>query len=342
MTGFKLNTLGESGNRVGIDVGTFSVKMLQISGPPDRPSIAAIGYRDISGLPAGELSDSIRSLADEAGVSSKDAHISISGPSVIVRFISLPRMDDNALKGAIRYEAEKFIPYNVSDCTIDFQTLRKDDKDNKINILLVAAKKDYVLEKIKIVEKAGFAVKVVDVDSFAIANAFLRNHPAGISDKSFAVLNIGAAYTNLSILKGESIFFSRDIALGGNDFTFSIAKKFGIDQKEAQGLKVRTPKDKEAAVSDCIKSVFNDLMDEVKLSFGYYENQAGKGIDEIYISGGGSDIIGLEQMFEEGLGSKPLSWNPIKFLEPSSAGGKPGMPDKAPISFCVAAGLLVR
>lgn len=342
MTGFKFNTFGESGNRVGIDVGTSSVKILQISGAPDKPSIAAIGYRDISGLSAGELSDSVKSLADEAKVSSKDAHISISGPSVIVRFVLLPRMDDNALKGAIRYEAEKFIPYNVNDCTIDFQTLRKDDKENKLNVLLVAAKKDYVLEKVRIVEKAGFAVKVVDVDSFAIANAFLRNHPAGVSDKSFAVLNIGATYTNLSILKGESIFFSRDIALGGNDFTFSISKKLGIDQKAAQEIKVNTPKDKEASVSDCIKGVFSDLMDEVKLSFGYYENLAGKGIDEIYVSGGGSNIIGLSQMFEEGLGSKPNTWNPLEFLEPSSEGDGSGTPDKAPMSFCVAAGLLVR
>jgi len=342
VTALRSKTRGESGNRVGIDIGTSSVKILQISGPPDKPSIAAIGYRETSGLSAVELSDSIKSLADEAKVSSKDAHISISGPSVIVRFISLPRMDDNALKGAIKYEAEKFIPYNVNDCTLDFQTLRKDDKDNKFSVLLVAAKKDYVLEKIRTVEKASFSVKVVDVDSFAVANAFLRNLPGGALEKSFAVLNIGATYTNLSILKGESIFFARDIALGGNDFTFSISKKLGLDQKAAQQLKVSTPKEKEASVSDCIKGVFGDLMDEVKLSFGYYENQAGKGIDEIYVSGGGSNIIGLEQMFEESLGSKPIFWNPLKFLEPSSVEDRPGMPDKAPGSFCVAAGLLVR
>lgn len=342
MTGIKAKTGKESGYRVGIDVGTFSVKILQISGSPEKPSIAAIGYRDISGLSSGEISDSIRSLSDEVSVSAKEANISISGPSVIVRFISLPRMDDNALKSAIRYEAEKFIPYNVNDCTIDFQTLRKDSKDNKINILLVAAKKDYVLDKVRMVEKAGFSVKVVDVDSFALANAFLRNLPSVAADKSFAVLNIGATYTNLSILKGESIFFSRDIALGGNDFTFAISKKLGIDQKAAQEIKTKTPKGKETLISDCVKGVFGDLMDEVKLSFGYYENQAGKGIDEIYVAGGGSNIVGLEQMFDEGLGSKPLLWNPLKFLQASSVADMPGMPEKCETFFCIAAGLVSR
>ena len=329
-------------NRVGIDIGSCVIKVLQVSGPAEKPVGTAIGFKNVIGLSGQEISDALKSLADETRISAKDAYISLSGPSVIVRFISLPRMDESALKSAIRYEAEKFIPYNITDCVIDFQTLKKDDKDNKLSILLVAAKKDYVQEKIRTVERAGFSIKVIDVDSFALANAFLRNNPSPDPDKSCAILNIGGVHTNVNILKGDSIYFARDIAVGGNDFTFAISRRLGIDLKSAEELKLRPPKEKEVDVAECVKAAFNDLLDEIKLSFGYYENQAGKGIDEIYISGGTSNIIGLERIFEETLGSKPLFWNPLGFLDTFSAEVDRDSFEKIKNSFSIAAGLILR
>ena len=329
-------------SRIGLDVGSSAIKIIQVSGPADKPTVTGIGYKDISGLSGTEISDSLKSLATECRITAKDAAISLSGPSVIVRFITLPKMDESALKGAIRYEAEKFIPYNISDCIIDFQTLRKDEKENRLSILLVAAKKEYAQEKMKLVEAAGFSVRAVDVDSFALANAFLKNHEKMHLDKSYAILNIGGVHTNVSILKGDSIYFSRDIALGGNDFTLAISRKLGIDQKSAEELKLRPPKDKESGIMDCIKGTFNDLLDEVKLSFGYYENQAGKGVDEIYVSGGTSDIIGMEQVFEEMLGSKPAFWNSLEFMDTSSGSINPDLLKKKKNVFSVAAGLVLR
>ena len=330
------------GNRVCIDIGSCAIKILQASGPADKPVVTAIGSRGVIGVSGPGVSETLRSLSDEKKISAKDAYISLSGPSVIVRFISLPKMDEAALKGAIRYEAEKFIPYDISDCIVDYQTLRKDDKENKLNILLVAAKKEFVHERIRLVENAGFAVKVIDVDSFALANAFLKNNASTDPDKSYAVLNMGGLHTNMSILKGGSIYFSRDIVVGGNDFTSAIAKKLGIDQIAAEELKVQCPKEKEKDVADCVKGVFSDLLDEVKLSFGYYENQGGKVIDEIYVSGGASAIINLEQAFEETLGSKPVFWNPLGFLDISSSGIDLGLLETMERSFSVAAGLALR
>ena len=251
-------------------------------------------------------------------------------------------MDESALKGAIRYEAEKFIPYNISDCIIDFQTLRKDEKENKLNILLVAAKKEFVQDKMGLVEKAGFAVRTVDVDSFAIANAFLKNREKMSLDRSYAILNIGGANTNVSILKGDSIYFSKDIAMGGNDFTFAISRKLGVDQGSAEEMKLLPPREKKDAIADCVKGTFNDLLDEIKLSFGYYENQAGKGVDEVYVSGGTSNIVGMEQAFEEMLGSKPIFWNSLEFIDTSSGAIGSDLLMKRKNIFSVAAGLVLR
>ena len=332
----------DTGDKLGIDIGSCAIKIIQASGPADRPAVTAIGFKSIVGMNTQEISDALKSLAAEVHVSLKSAAISLSGPSVIVRFISLPKMDEVALKSAIRYEAEKFIPYNISDCVIDFQTLRKDDKENKLNVLLVAAKKESVQEKMNLVERAGFSTRVIDIDSFAAANAFMRNHSPTDPNKSYAVLNIGGVHTNVSILKGDLIYFARDIVVGGNDFTSAVSKRLGIDQKSAEELKLLPPQEKKTEIADCVRGVFNDLLDEIKLSFGYYENQAGKGIDEIYVSGGASNITDLEQVFEETLGSKPIFWNPMGFMDTSAGSIDADFLEKTKNCFSVAAGLVLR
>lgn len=327
---------------VGIDIGSCAVKILQVSKASGVPGITAIGSRSISGSTPAEISDLIKSLADEIKVSSREAAISVSGTSVIVRMISLPKMDDAALAGAMRFEAEKFIPYNINDCIVDFQVLKKDEKENKLSILLVAAKKDLVDERIGLMEKAGFSVRIVDIDSLAITNSFLACNKSADREKSYAVLNVGGTLTNLSIVKAGSVYFARDIAIGGNSFTSAIANKFSISQKDAEGMKVNPPEGKGLDMADCVKGAIGDLLDEIKLSFSYYENQLGKGIDEIYISGGSANIIGLDQAFEETLGSKPTPWDVIGCFDLTAAGSSAARVAAIRDSFAVAAGLALR
>jgi type IV pilus assembly protein PilM len=269
-----------------------------------------------------------------------EAAISVSGPAVIERFISLPKMDEESLKSAIKFEAEKFIPFDINECVLDHKVLGKDERENKINVLLVAVKRDHLMSRIKITEEAGLEARVVDVDILAASNAFLKcfkNPP----EKTMAVLNIGASFTNVSILRGESIFFARDLAIGGNDFNAAISRLLGIDEKSAEELKTN-PNDRVQDVAGCVKPVLNSLFDEVKLSFSYYENQTGKGIDEIYVSGGSSNITGLAEAFSENFGSKPSAWNPMHFADISLQGPDKDVLEKSGNSFAVAMGLALR
>ena len=119
--------------------------------------------------------------------------------------------------------------------------------------------------------------------------------------------------TSVSILRGSALAVVRDIAIGGNDFTGAISKKMGLSPQAAEELKV-TFKDTAQDVTDCLRPVFTNLLDEVKLSFGYHENQSGRGIDEIYVSGGSADMAGLDDLFQDALGSKPRRWDPFQFL----------------------------
>lgn len=328
-------------NKVGLDIGSFSVKMLEISGARERPILTGLGLKNISGLSKGEIANSIKDLAIEAKISSKEVNVSVSGPSVIIRFISMPRMKEDDLKSAIKFEAEKFIPFNINDCIIDSQILARDDRENKLNILLVAAKKDYINERIGLVEQAGLSVAIVDVAGFALVNSFLSNFRGLDPDKAFALLNIGSNITNLSIVRSGTIAFARDVSMGSGHFNAAIAKNLNISVESAEGLKI-SPGEKAQDVITSIKPVMNTMLDDLKLSFGYYENQSGRGIDEIYISGGGACTIGLDETFEDALGSKPAIWNPLEFLDTGSVPKEKSEIDKIKNAFAISAGLAAR
>ena len=327
--------------RAGLDIGANSVKVVEIAEPGGKAELAGISQKTIAEPSKRAAIDAIQAAVAEAKIASKDFAISVSGSFVIVRFLTLPRMSEEELKSAVRFEAEKFIPFNINDCVIDFQILAKRERENKIDILLVTAKKDHVTEKIKMVEDSGFSVRVVDVDTFALANAFLKNFPAADAEKTFALLDIGSKITNLSIIKAGSVRLVRDVAVGGNDFNVAISKSFGVDMDAAEKLKVSPPAEKANEVANCVKGVFNNLIDEMRLPLSYYENQFGRSVDEIYLSGGAVDFAGLEDMFRDALELKPLFWNPFQFLAVPS-GKDADFLERMKSHFAVAVGLALR
>lgn len=327
--------------RVGLDIGKSVVKLLEIESFGDRSFLTRIGFKKLADSSKETLTDSIKSLAEELRLTTKEVGLSVSGPSTIVRFVSMPKMREDELKGAIKFEAEKHIPFAIEDCVIDYQVLKKDDKDNKIEILLVAAKKVFILEKMAVAEECGFSVDLIDVDPFAVANSFLRNFNNYDPGKSAAILNIGASLTNVSIVRGGILRFSRDITMGGTDFTAAIAKGFNIDPNASEEIKL-SPGSRLQDVVNCTKNTLNSLFDELRLSLSYYENQSGSPIDEVYVCGGASLLAGLESAFYEAFELKPLFWDPLQFLDVSKLSQNTELAKNMPKSFAVAAGLAIR
>lgn len=309
--GLKKNQPGTQ-NKAGLDIGSSSVKLMEISLSASGSKLLGLGLRKVSHAVRQPLIEAIKSLSEEINMTTKEVNMSVSGPSVIVRFVSMPKMKDEELKSAVRFEAEKYIPFAINDCIVDHQILKRNEKENKLDILLVAVKKEIITDRLAIAEECGYSVGTVDVDTFAVANSFLKNNPQPDQDKAAALINIGAAYTNIGIVSNGTLHFARDIAVGGDDLS--------------QGS----------------KSSGNNLIDEMRLSFSYYENQRGKGVDEIYISGGGIQLSGLEAIFQESFGSKPGIWNPLKFLDTTGARADADILEKMKGSFAVAAGLTLR
>lgn len=344
MAGFNLQFKHTAKPRtsVALDIGSHSIKMIEVSIGPERSSLVSFGIKKIEGYSEGRTADTVKALAEDLKITAKDLNISLAGPSVVARVISMPEMPDEDLRSAIRFETEKFIPFDINECVLDFHIQGKSAREkNNLDILLASAKRDSVLAKIKTVEDAGFGVNVVDVDSFALTNAFLRNFASIEPAKTIALLNIGAAYTDLVILRGGVISFVRDLAIGVGDFCLTISKKCGIDLEACGGPK-GVPAEKADEVSLCVKAALASLVDEIKLSFGYHENQSGRGIDAIYISGGGAGFMGLEEAFNDTFGSKPEKWNPFQFLNIDPSAIDADEIAAASGSFAVCAGLALR
>jgi type IV pilus assembly protein PilM len=339
MTG-KPGSQPKAKNKLALDIGSDSIKLLEV-GFSDKSVLNAIGFKKLPDRTGSGITESIKSLIEETNSKVEDANIGLSGASVIVRLISMPKMKDAELKNAIKFEAEKFISFNIEDCILDSQILSKNDSEGKLNVLLAAAKKSYVTERIKAVEAAGLSVALIDVDVFALANSFLKNFPSADPAKSFALINIGASAINLNIMRASTIGFARDMAMGANDFISVISKRLGVELRSAEDLKA-VPADKAQDMLNHARQALAGFIDEARMSFSYYENQSGAGIDEIYVSGGAASIPGVAESLEENFGSKPVIWNPLQFLDMSSGKADPKIIENMKSSFAVASGLALR
>ena len=171
-------------------------------------------------------------------VSTKDVAASLSGNAVIVKKISLPSMTEAELAESIYWEAEQYIPFDIQDVNLDYQILDRGDVGGKstMEVLLVAAKKEKIADYTGVIGQAGRVAVVIDVDAFALQNAYEVNYGTE-PDAVVVLLNAGASATNINILHGDQSVFTRDISTGGNAYTEALQKELNLPFEQADELK---------------------------------------------------------------------------------------------------------
>ena len=328
--------------RIGLDIGARLIKALELVQEGDRQKLAKIHVVEVDTPSTRErTSKALKTLFEKLQPSTKEVNISLAAPSAIVRFISMPKMTKEDLKNSLRFEAEKYIPFNISEVFIDASILEgATDGRKDMRVLLAAAKKDTVDSRIAALKELGSSVSVIDIDGFACFNALCNSLGPFDSAKSVALLNIGYTQTNVIIAQGMSPFFTRDIQIGARDIARAISGHLEVEEKDSDKL-IFDPGDKAPQVFEAAKSVLSDLTDELRLSFGYYENQHGKSINEMYMSGGVARLDGILNYLEENFGIKPMTWDPFsKFEINPDIDAKSLEPLRT--QFAVAAGLAIR
>jgi type IV pilus assembly protein PilM len=306
---------------VGIDIGSSSVKLVQLkelkggytlqnAGIVPLPPEAIV---DNTLMDSSSIVEAVKNLL--AGLSigkGVEAACSVSGNSVIIRKISLPAMPPEELEDQIHWEAEQYIPFDINDVNIDFQLLPPDEHDpTRMNVLLVASKKDIINDYQAVFNETGVKLAVVDVDSFAVQNAFEVNYDMDGEDV-VALINIGASIMNLNVIKAGISLFTRDVQMGGNLYTEEIQKQFGVSGEDAERFKVTGEGPDRERLQTIISRVNETLALEIRRSLDFYNTTAGEGkIARVYLSGGAAKTAMLSEAVGQRLGLPVETMNPF-------------------------------
>lgn len=304
---------------VGIDIGSSSIKLVQLVEQKGEFLLQNLGILplpaeaivDNSLMDSSSIVEAVKNLFKSLNIKAKEAVCSISGNSVIIRKISLPVMPAEELEDQIHWEAEQYIPFDINDVNIDFQILSADELDpSKMNVLLVASKKDIINDYLAVFNEAGIKLMVVDVDSFAVQNAFELNYDADFDEVS-ALVNIGASIMNLNIVKGGISLFTRDVQIGGNLYNEEIQKQFGLNSEDAERMKITGVSTDEVKLKDIISRINDTLSLEMRRSLDFYNSTAGEGkISKVYLSGGSAKTAMLMDSVSQKLAL------PVEILNP--------------------------
>ncbi len=337
----------KSKTSLGLDIGSSTVKIVELTGDRDALCLSKIGAAEIIGDNNDSIITAIKKASAEANIIPKAfgtrVTTGVSGQSVKVRYIHVPKMSEEDLSTSLKYEAAKHIPFDMNEVEFDFQILNNVAKDtNMMEVLLVAVKKDLINQRLELLKVCNLKPTVIDVDSFAITNAFEHALSSAFKKKDnvISLINIGAQMTNISILDNGISRLTRGINIGGKDFTKAISEDLGVDIKEAEEMK--KSKKKSQKIVEPIKSIAAKLIDEIHMSFDYYESQVpDKNIADIYLSGGSSQISIISDIMHEKIGVETHIWNAADNLKMSDKIDTERIKKLYP-SLTVAVGLALR
>jgi len=302
---------------LGLDIGTSTIKMIELD--VGKKSSTLVSFAIVPTPPqsfaSGEILDTqavagaIQELLQKIGTKRDRVAVGLGGSSVIVKRITIPRMEKDLIAEQIRWEAEQYIPFDINEVNLGFEILRSGSSSENMDLLLVAAVSNHVFKYAESAQMARLACEVVDVNGFALANCFRANY-GDMVGQTLALLNIGATATNMAIVESGEVVFCRDIPVGGLTYTQDLQKGLSVSLEEAESIKLSVAQGQAPAEAEAIlKSTHEVFLEEIRGSLDFFHNTArNQGVSKSYITGGGSKTPGLH----EALGAL----TPVEKLDP--------------------------
>jgi type IV pilus assembly protein PilM len=349
------NLFGGSKSIVGLDIGSSTVKAVEISRKGEEFELSNLGIAKLAPeaivqgafLNSSAIVDAIREAIDQAKIKTKSVAAAVCGHSVIVKKASLPTMGQEQLEEQIRWEAEEYIPFDLNEVNLDFQILDASETEGQMDVLLVAAKKDLIDDYVQVISEAGLTPSVVDVAGFAVENAYELNY-ALHSDEVVALVNIGAQVVNINVLVDGTPCFTRDITTAGNHYTEEIQKTLSISFEEAERIKLggRGVEDSQEVVPQevekAMQSVTETVVGEISRSLDFFAATSGDArISRVLLTGGSVNIAGFLHAFRERTGLDCELLNPLNRMLPTNKWEQEYLDEVSP-SLTVSVGLAAR
>lgn len=306
---------------VGVDIGSHAVKVCQLKRTDKGYTVLALGS---AVLPEGAVDDGtliepdvvgkvISTLFSNLKIKSKKIGFSISGYSVIVKKVNLMIMDDDQLEEHIMAEAEQYIPFDIEDVYLDFQSLKQtNEKSDRTDVMLVAAKKEVVDDYLEMLKSIGLQPVLVDVDGFALENTY---ECSGALNENVALVDIGASKMNINILANGMSVVARDVVVGSRQLTEQIQGALDIDFDEAENIKLgQSPAgENQQIIEEIFSSTCTQWVLEIKKAIDlYHANNADEPLQRLVLSGGGSKVVGLADFLAHETGLTVELFNPFK------------------------------
>ncbi len=347
----EFNPLRRDEPYLSVDIGSSSIKIvemrgragqLRLTGAASLPTPASAIQNNMV-YETAAVAEATRTLAQSQGTRARQVITAVPGPAVIIKRVTLPAQSINDLENTILFEAGNFIPEDLENVNLDYQITDYIDDGKRMEVLLVAAKKDIVASYSETIRAAGLTPIIVDVDYFALENMFETNYQPA-ADRAIALVNIGARYSSINILKGGRSTFTGDVPVGGRDITEALVRDLNVSVDEADALKAggsspKVPADQASAVAAAAAAA---LIEEIHHALSFFWTAAtDETIDALYLSGGVAQMPGLAQQLSERVQAPVEIANPFASVTVERTIDTPQLRHQA-AEYAVAVGLATR
>jgi type IV pilus assembly protein PilM len=335
---------------VGLDIGSHSIKLIELAREGDQVALAAAGSmptpaKAITSTNQGDLelvAVAVKQLIKDTGTKSRNVNIALPESKVFTRVIEVPQLSPRELTSAIKWEAEQYIPLPLDQVNVDFTVLRESAQtgNNKMEVLLVAAPKSLIDKYLTIMELAELTVVGAETEIIATSRAVGRSIP---NVKTVMVVSLGAQTSDIAILRSGILMFTRSVSAGGEALTRAIAQNldFNLTQAEEYKRAYGLQKDKlEGKITTAVRPIMDTITNEIKRALAFYEEKnKDEHIETVMLSGGTSRLPGMVTYLAETLGVEVQLINPWIGIakDPRFNVLNPEGPN-----FCISVGLALR
>ena len=316
--------LGRKKRTVGLDIGSGYIKVVVIDHGKGRPKIVKAAATPLvaDAIVEGEVMDptlvasTIRSLFETAGVKDKRIVTAVGGRDVIIKRIQMDRMKESQAREVIRWEAEQHVPFDMESVELDFQILDPEDEGLQMSVLLVAAKRDLIENKTALLYDAGLEPQIIDVDAFALHNAFELNYPEAMHGV-VGFVNIGHETTNVNLLENGVPVLTRDLAFGTRRLRENLQRERGLTAEAAEDILEGRTNDPE--LEEFIGQRAEEIALGVERAAAFLQaSTMQEDLSRIYVSGGGARVLRMAEAIADRLQVPAEIANPVQRVDVES------------------------
>jgi type IV pilus assembly protein PilM len=309
---------------LGIDISTAAVKLLELSKSGNNYRVESFG---VAPLPPDSMAEktitlpeavgsTIKTLLTQSGCKLKHVAVAVAASSVISKVISMPsNLSEDEMEAQIEMEADQYIPYALDEVSLDFEVIGPSAQNrDMLDVLLVASRRENVEDRVAVIELAGLKAVIVDIESYALENAFTliahQLHDVG-PDATVAIVDIGATMTTLNVLHNNRVIYTREQGFGGKQLTEEIQRRYGLSYEEA-GLAKKHGGLPDNYLTEVLEPFKQALSQQVGRSLQFFHSSSSqKGVDHLVLAGGCASIAGIDRYIEQSLAIPTIIANPF-------------------------------